>query len=307
MTVQRIVGARCPHWVQNLLGPGARPDPDGADDAVSCRVRETDDWALVEAVRCDAGDLDDVAFDATVRDLYGRIHDALRRRPSLRPVRWWNYVPAIQRPADDGRDRYMVFNAARHEAYRRWPLLLSDDGQPQASTGLDIRTNDLTIHVLATSSRGLPLQNPRQIPPSRYSRRYGPLPPHFARATRLKNGTTDLLLISGTSSVIGEESVHPSDIGGQIRETLANIEVILSEARHASVNGEGEAAGDSTPVPTSLVDEARAYVTRAEDVGDVERATCATFPNLTRLEIVDADLCRPELLVEIEATARLDR
>ena len=35
----------------------------------------------------------------------------------------------------------------------------------------------------------MPVENPRQIPAFRYSKRYGPIPPCFARATRIKTPT----------------------------------------------------------------------------------------------------------------------
>ncbi|MGI9014413.1 MAG: hypothetical protein ACR2GY_09215 [Phycisphaerales bacterium] len=140
-----------------------------------------------------------------------------------------------------------------------------------------------------------PIQNPLQTPASQYSQRFGPLPPHFARATQLTGRDRRLLLISGTSSVIGEESIHPGDLRSQLKVTLANIERVVIEANSLD------------PVAISKqefrIDQARAYVKRESDCTIVAEAVALALRGLVRLEIVEADLCRSDLLIEIEAKA----
>ena len=51
--------------------------------------------------------------------------------------------------------------------------------------------------------------------------------------------------------------------------------------------------------------ELRAYFPVAADAGAVEHAIREKFPALRRLELLHADLCRAELLVEIEGVADL--
>ena len=71
------------------------------------------------------------------------------------------------------------------------------------------------------------MANPRQIAPYRYSKRFGPLPPCFARATVLpaEAGTARKILVGGTASIRGEESIYLDDIRLQTSETFHNLAI----------------------------------------------------------------------------------
>jgi hypothetical protein len=70
------------------------------------------------------------------------------------------------------------------------------------------------------------------------------------------------------------------------------------------VNGNESAGGDPSRW-LGLYREVRVYYPRPEDAGTIERAARAAFAPTSRIEMVRADLCRAELLVEIEGVARL--
>ena len=74
--------------------------------------------------------------------------------------------------------------------------------------------------------RASPLENPRQVPAYRYSRRYGLRPPCFARATKFES----TLFIGGTASIIGEDSRHAAAIVAQTEETLSNLRALIAAA-----------------------------------------------------------------------------
>ena len=83
-----------------------------------------------------------------------------------------------------GLDRYMVFNAGRYDAYARWygtPRAFNH--APATASAVGVQGADLSIFCLAAQTPGTPIENPRQTPSWRYSTRYGPKPPCFARAT----------------------------------------------------------------------------------------------------------------------------
>ena len=120
----------------------------------------------------------------------------------------------------------MVFNAGRYAAYHNWFNGRAEfEASMATATGVGYQGTDLVVHVLASDRRGTPVENPRQVQAYRYSSRYGPMPPCFARATIVRpNGTgASALLIGGTSSVRGEASMHVGDVSAQTRETLGNI------------------------------------------------------------------------------------
>jgi len=222
-------------------------------------------------------------FEAVTIQAYAAISEELAAAPARHPVRFWNYIPDIHRDCGGGVDRYMTFNAGRYEAFRRWFGPENMHRLPTAS-GIGHDGPDLVIEALATDVEGIAVDNPRQIPPVRYSRRYGVRPPCFARAM-LVPGHAPRLLVGGTASVVGEISLHHRDLRGQIDETMKNLQVLLGSS------------GLATPHRFS---ELRVYHRRPGDAGTIEQAVRRSFGAGARIELTLAELCRRELLVEIE-------
>ena len=55
--------------------------------------------------------------------------------------------------------------------------------------------------------------------------------------------------------------------------------------------------------PLSRFRELRVYYPRPTDLSVIRAELVDAFPHVSRIEYVRADLCRPELLVEIEGVA----
>jgi enamine deaminase RidA (YjgF/YER057c/UK114 family) len=263
----------CPAWVQTLV-EGAS----GEGYTVTTRRIEN------------ATSLSEPALTAAVRDIYrGLLGDLLEQQRHL--LRVWNFIPDIQAPMRNG-DRYMAFNAGRYLAFaehfadeRRFAA-----GVPTAS-GVGVGGTALTVHALAGDAPGLPIENPRQIASYRYSARYGPRPPCFARAVHIGS----LLLIGGTASIAGEDSQHPGDPVAQTRETLSNLGALVTAA----------SGGGTAMPPLQALRDVRVHVARAADASMVRASLLPTLNHDTAIEFVQAALCRRELLVEIEAVASM--
>jgi hypothetical protein len=255
-----------------------------------------ENFAILTARVLDVPDLSPKQFEQQTFDAYVSIADRLARSSLRHPVRFWNHVPFITDPADRGRDNYMVFNAGRFRAFTSWfggPAQFDRDVATASATGHWGR--DLVIHCLTTDRPGMAVNNPRQVAPYHYSQRFGPLPPCFARATRLAH-PPGLLLVGGTASVRGEDSVHVDDLASQLRESFLNLAALT-----------GAAAGkDATTRCLGAFRELRVYYPNQRNAREIESALSAAFPLLRRLETLHADLCRAELLVEIEGLADLN-
>jgi chorismate lyase / 3-hydroxybenzoate synthase len=223
---------------------------------------------------------------AAVTDGYRTIACRLTRDRRF-PIRVWNFVPDIQGPLDEG-DRYMAFNMGRFAAYTEWfggPDLFCA-ALPTASA-VGVSGDTLMIHVLAADRPGIPVENPRQTPAYRYSRRYGIRPPCFARATKFN----DTLLIGGTASIVGEDSRHVNDLDTQTRETFGNMAALITSATRAQ------------NAALARIIDLRVHVSDAENTGAVASILEQMVPAHCDVEFVQAKLCRPELLVEIEGRA----
>ncbi|HEX7185757.1 MAG TPA: pteridine-dependent deoxygenase like protein [Thermoanaerobaculia bacterium] len=275
-----------PSWVGSLLGRSARQGFSFA----SVRIR-------------DARGLDRAALREATADAYRRIRDELHGR-APHPVRLWNHIPGIHEPMGDGQDRYRVFNAGRFEALSEWlGGQESFDTRVASASGIGHDGRDLVIHCLAADRPGQAVANPRQTAPYRYSHKYGPLPPCFARATVIRPPDDQpLALVGGTASIVGEESVHLGDLARQTDETLANLAVLLLAAA-------GEPAMEATDRAAVLARyrDVRVYYPDPERLDELRLLLKDAFPRAGQVEWVPAGLCRPELLIEIEGVAELRR
>jgi 2-iminobutanoate/2-iminopropanoate deaminase len=119
-------------------------------------------------------------------------------------------------------------------------------------------------------------------------------PSSFSRGLRLEFGNFVLLLISGTASIDNEgRTVHVGDLRAQTRRTFHNITKLLES--------EGATWKDIVRTTCYLRDIDRDYEPFNE-----ERTTFYKEQHLDPLPAstgIQAHLCRPDLLIEIEAIA----
>jgi enamine deaminase RidA (YjgF/YER057c/UK114 family) len=119
-------------------------------------------------------------------------------------------------------------------------------------------------------------------------------PSSFSRGMRIDLNGMTILLISGTASIDESgKSVHIGDFRAQVRRTFANISGLLAS--------EGSSWHDIVRTTCYLRDIERDY-----EAFNEERTASSTEQGLDPLPAstgIQAILCRPELLVEIEAIA----
>jgi chorismate lyase/3-hydroxybenzoate synthase len=290
-----------PSWVRDLFQNGASEQASAAGDSELCitRASEASGLHFVEAVVPGAMLLDDRAFRLAVEQIYIGIWRVLRSR-LLFPLRFWNYVPNINRRRPGTTSRYEVFNVGRYLGFAVWHRGRDFARLLPAASAVGHRGGDLVVQALAARSSGEPIDNPRQVSPYRYSRRYGPLPPCFARATRFGpwRGHERVAIVSGTASIVGEDARHPALLDGQLREIFSNLAAISDAASESAVERSSFRAPEGRAL--SRYRQLRTYVVRRGDQERVLESIKACFPELEGVELVAADLCRPELLVEVE-------
>jgi enamine deaminase RidA (YjgF/YER057c/UK114 family) len=222
---------------------------------------------------------------------YGEIFEILEASDHPHLVRVWNYLPDINRESQ-GEERYRQFNVARQRALRASGR--SVEGNVPAASALGTAAGSpLSIYFLASREEPLMIENPRQMSAYHYPRTYGPVSPSFSRACVLERVAGTNLFVSGTASIVGHESLHPGDVVAQTQETLANLEALLAEANRR-LGGPPRYALESLKL--------KVYVRRPEDLPRIERALEEVVHPRSPPVYLQADICRSELLVEIEAT-----
>jgi enamine deaminase RidA (YjgF/YER057c/UK114 family) len=220
-------------------------------------------------------------------------------------IRTWLYLGDIT-GAEGETCRYLELNRARAEFYRNlnFGAGLVPSAPPRAifpaSTGIGAGGDDLAIGCIAIRPDRpdvalFPLENPLQTSAYDYAHQYGKETPKFVRAMAVATGQLVTTFISGTASITAAESRHDS-VEQQTHQTLDNIEALIDSESFRCYPGLGRGA--------TLDDlaAARVYVKRQGEY-DAVRAICRTRLGELPTIYVVGDICRPELLVEIEGIA----
>ncbi len=278
--------ALCVRVGLNALGPAAQVEVWWAAGPIArgCErgVRyASDDEHLAGVIELDEREHGGIANAA--RHAYAELSAFCAGSDYPHPLRLWNYFDAINEGADDA-ERYKQFCVGRAAGLR----LPAGTGHP-AATAIGRRDGDprLLVYFLAARRPGTALENPRQLAAYRYPRQYGPAAPRFSRAV-LTSGPT--LFISGTSSIVGHASQHGGNLLAQVRETLLNIQSLERRAA-ALAPGLSVQRGAGTLL--------KVYLREPAQLPALESLLAETAPG-ARCLVLEADICRRELLVEID-------
>ena len=204
--------------------------------------------------------------------------------------RVWNYLADINEESH-GLERYRQFNIGRQDAFLEFSR--GATGNVPAACALGLASGPLSIAFMAGSIPAVPVENPRQVSAYNYPAEYGPRSPTFSRAALVYPPGRELLFVSGTASIVGHRTVHPGDLIGQCRESLANVAAVVAEASRLARTGTFELAEMSY----------RVYIRDAADQPLVAATLAPLLGVAADIVYVVADICRRDLMLEIEATA----
>lgn len=210
-------------------------------------------------------------------------------------VRQWNYIEDIT-GINDGVQNYQLFNDARSAFYSKteWP-----GGYP-AATGIGCAAGGVTVCVYAVKDAARlssPIDNPLQVPAHKYSGKVlvqglsaSKTTPKFERA-RLVG---DTVMISGTAAIKGEDSEVFSDPAKQAKAAIEVVESLISPANIHPGN------------KRFSLESLRVYVKRETDAESIISVLSDHWKGVP-VHYMLADVCRPELLLEIEGTGTVRR
>lgn len=200
-------------------------------------------------------------------------------------------MPAIT-AVTHGLERYRQFNAGRQLGFEASARRVT--GNVPAACAIGVRTGPLSVAFLAGRTPTVALENPRQVSAYNYPPQYGPLSPTFSRASLAQLHQQELLLLSGTASIVGHETLHTGDAEEQTQEILRNIEAVLAQAN---------AHTRSTAAYTLQELQLRVYVRHAKDGDRIRAIVDQAIGDGQPALYLEADICRPDLDVEIEGIA----
>ncbi|MCX6301086.1 MAG: dioxygenase [Bacteroidia bacterium] len=222
-------------------------------------------------------------------------------------IRQWNYIGNIL-TIRGGFQNYQVFNEVRSEYYNRYRTVI---GYP-AATGIGMKLDSVIIDFCAVkpdeSVRIKGLSNPNQVNAYEYGQKVlkgiknsgkeKKQPPQFERALIISFEKSGALFISGTASIIGQVTIGKNNINEQTIVTIENIKKLADAGRISQVIGEDI----QYSVKYNLL---RVYIKSQKDFIAVKAICNEHFPSVPSV-FIEADVCRNDLLTEIEGELVLE-
>ncbi len=211
------------------------------------------------------------------------------------PYLWrvWNFFPDINEE-EAGLERYRRFCMGRHQALEA--SLQNFLSALPAGTAVGTRSGPLQLYFLAGAHPAAHLGNPRQMNAYEYPKDYGPRSPSFARATLCNSENGPQLFIAGTASVVGHTSRHVGCPKEQTQEMVHNLRTLIEHADLLQPKG----------IETSHRAIYKVYVRNPDQLLSIRQALRDPLLNSSPILLLQGDLCRRELLVEIEGLITSD-
>ncbi len=240
-------------------------------------------WLHLDEAEC-------ATMERSVLRAYVRIDQLINRLGYPHWLRAWNYLAHINQGAGDD-ERYRRFSLGRYNATA---LKSAFERELPAATAIGTYGEGLTMCFLVGRHRAQQVENPRQVSAFRYPRQYGPRSPSFSRAMLQHWRDSSVLFVSGTASVVGHATLHPGDASRQFDETLTNVEALLENAARLS----GLPRAGFAPEAYKL------YVRSPEFFAEVADAARERLMEKGPVAVLQGDICRTDLALEVEAVYR---
>jgi len=228
---------------------------------------------------------------ALTHKAYCEVYECLQSTACNHLLRTWNFFPQIT-DKDSQRapqNRYEVFCHGRLQA-------MHDSGIKTqvypAATVIGSHDNNLQIYFLASDTPGTAVENPRQTSAYLYPVDDNHTQPLFSRGLLKTWGQRTHFYVSGTASIVGHETLHIDDVCAQLNESINNIETLVAHANdkhHTQLNAQDDLL------------YMKVYIRHREDVEQINQVLAARLSNTTPRALLLGDMCRENLLVEIEA------
>lgn len=220
-------------------------------------------------------------LNETSRMMYKRIFELIGKTGYPHLLRVWNSIPRINEE-EDGLERYRSFCMGRSAGFASCAISLFP---PPAASAVGSVGSRVQAVFIAAKKPGRHIENPRQMSAYDYPPEYGPKSPLFSRATLHSWEDAETLFVSGTASVVGHATAHHDDASRQLEETMRNMEILAGTASFSMRD----------------LDSLKIYLRNPSDLSMVRSRLQSAYGGVSAIYL-HADICRINLLIEIEAT-----
>lgn len=222
---------------------------------------------------------------------YSMIFDLLYEHGYPYLIRTWNYFSGVTHEEAGSNNNYQLFCSGRNYAYEQHHI----PSQPYpAATVIGTQDDSLQIYFIASKSGGIGIENANQVSAFEYPSSYSEDPPLFSRALLHRNIQQEILFISGTASITGHNTQYEGDVSRQTEVCLENIQHLITTAIHEH---------QFAKISISDLTQLKIYIKHAQHLDTVKTHLQQQFGVNTPTVYLQGDMCRSNLLVEIEALA----
>jgi len=241
-----------------------------------CQWSKSDE-VMAGAVWLDEADCQDLV--PAIEQAYQELLDLMGEMGYSHPYRFWNYIADINK-GDADEECYKKFCGGRLNAFSAKGVV---SGQFPAASALGHHRQGAVIYFFAGRKPANHHQNAMQLNAYEYPPQYGASSPSFARATSIQYGEQPYCFLSGTASIVGHLTTCADSLQGQLNTTIDNIRHLLGQDGVQALN----------------LQTMKVYLRYADDYEQAQQLLELSFPCVPKL-FAHADICRKDLLVEIE-------
>ena len=225
-------------------------------------------------------------LDQTIRRAYQTLMLTLKKTSYPYLSRTWHYFSDINM-SQHNTSRYHLFCRGRNQAFEEAGLI-----QYCAATVIGTPTPNPIMFFIASKIPPEAISNPDQDQPWEYPNYLSTDKPVFVRA--VKDTNLSLLFISGTASIVGSQSKHPNDVASQCQQILTHLTALLRPDSAMSLN---------------RLAYLKVYLNTKQHKEQVKKIIHQELLKAgvqnEQLIIFSGEVCRPELIIEMEALAYL--
>jgi enamine deaminase RidA (YjgF/YER057c/UK114 family) len=232
---------------------------------------------------------------ATMEEVaYAAYREAIKVIGSRSFCRLWNYVPRINCTGPSQLENYKLFCIGRNRAFAE--TFGERNNEPFSAASATGSIDDhLTVVFFSTHSAVDNWENPEQTPAYEYPPQYGPRSPSFARASMCRVAAGEVVFISGTAAIKGHETQFPGDFAHQLELTLDNLDLTLAKAG-LQLGTMGERRKSHFKI----------FLRNRANLDPLLERMKSLLGSANACMVVEAQICRADLEVEIEVTVLPD-
>ena len=205
---------------------------------------------------------------------------------NMKIVKIWHYIPKLLKNYSNEKTNYSLLCEARENVYKK---NYKNNNFP-AATVIGIKGDKILIYFIAALCNNYEtLENKRQTSSYDYPQNIFLEKPMFSRAVKFISPgcINNILAVSGTASIKGYKSVHETEVIKQLNESIENYETFINPKNNNS--------------NISRVYLSESQINKFPQIAEILDRKF----NKNNYCLLEGDICREELLIELEGISNV--